>query len=312
MKTRIRLQVRHSTNLRRYVVALAAIFLIASQLSSAQEHSGKAPTVKVAAAMPPKVGYAPVRGLKLYYEVHGDGRPLVLLHGSFMTIDLTYGQVIPELSKTRRVIALELQGHGRTADIDRPITFESMADDVAELLKYLKVESADVFGYSMGGTVALQVAARHPEAVRKLIIASAVFKSDGWSPETRAAIANLKPEVLERTPIKKEYDRLAPDPKHFPQFVEKVKQVSATPFDFTAEAKSLQCPTLIILGDSDGIRIEHGADLFRLRGGAVNGDLAGATNSQFAILPGTSHVGVMLRTDWLLSIVTNFLDAPVQ
>src|SRR5262245_52779955 len=123
-----------------------------------------------------------------------------------------------------------------------------MADDAAELLKYLKVKTADVFGYSMGGTVALQVAARYPEAIRKLIIASAVFKSDGWSPETRAAIANLKPEFLEPTPIKKEYDRLAPDAKHWPEFVDKVKQVSATAFDFTAEAKSLKCPTLVILG----------------------------------------------------------------
>src|SRR5262244_3656231 len=219
----------------------------------------------------------------MYYEVHGDGQPVVLLHGSFMTIDLAYGQLIPELSKSRKVIVLELQGHGRTADIDRPMTFESMADDVAELLRYLKIESADVFGYSMGGTVALQVAARHPGAIRKLIIASAVFKSDGWSPETRAAIANLEPEFLAPTPIKKEYDRLAPDPKHFQQFVEKVKQVSATPFDFTAEAKSLKCPALVILGDSDGIRVEHGAELFRLRGGAVNGDLAGVPNSQFAI-----------------------------
>ena len=243
--------------------------------------------------MPPKTGYAPIRGLQIYYEVHGDGQPVVLLHGSFMTIDLAYGQLIPELSKNRKVIALELRGHGRTADIDRPLSFEPMADDVANLLKYLKIESADVFGYSMGGTVALQLAARHPEAVRKLIIASAVFKSDGWTPETGAAIGNLKPEFLEQTPIKKEYDRLAPDPKHWPQFIEKVKQVSHKPFDFTAEAKTLKCPTLVILGDSDGIRIEHAAELFRLRGGGVNGDLAGVPNSQFAILPGTSHVGVM-------------------
>src|SRR5215813_13744498 len=195
------------------------LVIMKTQLSTAQDNSDKILTAKGAAAMPPKIGYAPVRGLKMYYEVHGDGQPLVLLHGSFMTIELTYGQLIPELSKMRKVIALELQGHGRTADIDRPLTFESMADDVAELLKYLNVESADVFGYSMGGTVALQVAARPPPAVRKLVIASAVFKSDGWSPETRAAIANLKPEFLEPTPIKKECDRLAPDPKHFPQFV---------------------------------------------------------------------------------------------
>ncbi|HJS53893.1 MAG TPA: alpha/beta hydrolase, partial [Chitinophagaceae bacterium] len=133
-----------------------------------------------------KAGYAPVNGLKMYYEIHGTGTPLVLLHGAFNTINMAFGQLIPELSKKRQVIAVELQGHGRTTDIDRPFSFETMADDVGALLKYLKIDSADIFGYSMGGGVAWQLAIRHPEAVRKLIITSSVYKYEGWSQQTRA------------------------------------------------------------------------------------------------------------------------------
>src|SRR5678815_2546930 len=130
----------------------------------------------------------------------------------FNTIDLAFGMLIPELSKTRQVIAVEMQGHGRTADIDRPFSFQTMADDVAALLKYLKTDSADLFGYSMGGGVALQLAIRHPQMVRKLIVASAVYKYEGWTPETRAILPTLTPEIFEGSPIKTEYDRLAPDP----------------------------------------------------------------------------------------------------
>jgi pimeloyl-ACP methyl ester carboxylesterase len=266
----------------------------------------------VTKGMAPTTGYAPVNGLKMYYEIHGQGRPLILLHGSFMTIDLAFGQLIPELSKNRKVIAVELQGHGRTADIDRPLAYNSMADDVAELLKYLESDTADVLGYSMGGGVALQLAISHPQLVRKLVIVSSVFKSDGWSPETRAATQKVSPELFQGTPLKKEYDRLAPDPKHWPQLVNKIKQLNAVPYDFSAQAKSLQAPTLIILGDSDGVRPEHAAEMFRLLGGGVMGDLGRMPDSQLAVFPGTSHVGVMMRTDWLLSMVPPFLDAPIQ
>jgi Predicted hydrolases or acyltransferases (alpha/beta hydrolase superfamily) len=258
---------------------------------------------------PPKSGYAPINGLKMYYEIHGEGQPLVLLHGSFLDIDMAFGQLIPELSKTRKVIALEFQAHGRTADIDRPISFASLADDVAALLKYLHASPADIFGYSLGGGVALQVAFRHPESVRKLVICSAPFKSDGWSPETRAALEKLTPEILAATPLKKEYDRLAPDPGHWAQMVNKVKQIGATPYDFSAQAKSIEAPTLIIVGDSDGILPEHIAEMFRIRGGGANGDLGGHSPAQLAVFPATSHVGVIMHTDWLLAILPAFLDS---
>ena len=166
-------------------------------------------------SQPAQKGYAPVNGLKMYYEIYGAGKPVVLLHGAFNTIDMAFGQLIPELAKGHQVIAVELQGHGRTADIDRPFSFETMADDVAALLKYLKIDSADIMGYSMGGGVAQQLAIRNPKMVRKLIITSSVYKYDGWSAETRAILPQLTAQMFERTPIKTNYDSLAPDPKHW-------------------------------------------------------------------------------------------------
>jgi len=261
---------------------------------------------------PSQSGYAPVNGLKMYYEVYGEGKPLVLLHGSFMSIDMTFSQLIPELSKTRKIIAVEFQGHGRTADIERPFSAENFADDVAGVLKFLKIDSADILGYSLGGEVAAQVAIRQPKMVRKLVIVSSAFKFEGWSPETRAVFPMITPEIFAKTPIKTEYDRLAPDTTHWSQFIKKMVQFVSTPFDFTDKARSLKKPMLLIFGDSDGILPEHAAEMFRSAGGVRNGDMAGLPNSQLAIFPGTSHTGVIMRTGWLLSMIPPFLDAPVH
>ena len=264
-------------------------------------------------AKPTQTGYAPVNGLKMYYEIYGEGKPLVLLHGAFNTINLAFGQLIPELSKTRKVIAVELQGHGRTADIDRPFSFQSMADDVAALLKYLKTDSADIFGYSMGGGTAWQLAIRHPQLVRKLVIASAVYKYNGWTAETRAILRTLAPKMFEGTPLKTEYDSLAPDPKHWSQFVNKMKQFVTTPYDFGAEKiRAIKSPTLIITGDGDGVMPEHAVEMFRLRNGKYMVDFGPPPNTQLAIFPGTSHIFVMMHPEWLLSMITPFLDAPKQ
>ena len=257
-----------------------------------------------------KRGYAPVNGLKMYYEVYGSGTPLVLLHGAFMTIRTNYGMMIPELSKTRQVIAVELQGHGHTADIDRPLSLEDMADDVSALLKYLKVESADILGYSLGGMVAWQMAIRHPESVKKLVIISAVYKYEGWSPETRDVFPKITPELFNGSPMKIEYDSVAPDPKHWTQFVNKMKQFITTPYDFTADKiKNIKSPTLIITGDGDGVLPEHAVEMFRLRNGKYMVDFGPIPDTQLAIFPGTSHISIMMQTKWLLSIVPAFLDA---
>jgi pimeloyl-ACP methyl ester carboxylesterase len=260
--------------------------------------------------------YAAVNGLELYYEVHGTGQPLVLLHGAYMTID-AMGEVVPALAETRQVIAVELQGHGRTADIDRPLTYEQMADDTAALLRHLGIEQADVFGFSMGGGVALQVAVRHPDVVRKLVVASASYTSDGMHPELLEMIPTITPEVFAGSPIEEDYLRTAPNPDDFPTLVAKLKQLDMEPFAWPQEdIQGISAPTLIIVGDSDAIRLEHAVELFRLLGGGVMGDLSGLPKSQLAVLPGTTHFvppgnGVLDRADWLLSIIPPFLDAPM-
>ena len=260
-----------------------------------------------------KAGYAQVNGLKTYYEIHGVGKPLLLLHGAFSTINTAFGQIIPELSKSRQVIAVELQGHGRTADIDRPFSFESMADDVAGLLKYLKIDSADIFGYSMGGGVAQQIAIRHPSAVRRLIITSSVYKYEGWSQETRSILPMLTAEMFESTPIKAEYDKLAPDPKHWKEFINKMKKFVTTSYDFGADKiKAIKAPTLIIAGDGDGVSPEHAVEMYRLRGGGYMIDFGPIPAAQLAIFPGSSHISVMMQTPWLVSMITPFLDTPLQ
>ncbi|HEV8636803.1 MAG TPA: alpha/beta fold hydrolase [Chloroflexota bacterium] len=256
-------------------------------------------------------GRAPVNGLEMYYEIHGTGRPLVVLHGAFMTIELM-GELVPGLARSRRVVALELQGHGRTADVDRPITYEGLADDVAALLRHLGIGRADVYGYSMGGGAALQVAIRHPALVRKLVVVSASYNSGGLHPEVLATIEHITPELFDGTPWRAAYDRAAPRPEAFPALVAKLKELDLTPYDWPAEAvRAIAAPTLIVVGDSDGTRPEHAVEMFRLRGGGVFGDVAGLPAAQLAILPGTTHVGILERADLLVPIVARFLDAPV-
>jgi pimeloyl-ACP methyl ester carboxylesterase len=260
--------------------------------------------------------YAEVNGLNMYYEIHGTGQPLVLLHGAYMTIDLM-GEVVSALAESRQVIAVELQGHGRTADIDRPLSYELMADDIAALLHHLVIEKADVFGYSMGGGVAFQAAIRHPEVVRKLVVASASYTSDGMHPELLEMIPTLVPEVFAGSPIEEVYLRTAPNPDDFPTLVAKMKQLDMKPFAWPPEdIRGIAAPTLLIVGDSDAIRLEHAVELFQLLGGGVMGDLAGLPKSQLAVLPGTTHFvppgsAVLDRAAWLLSMIPPFLDTPM-
>lgn len=253
-------------------------------------------------------GYAQVNGLKMYYEVHGEGRPLLLLHGSYMNIDLNYGQLIPELAKDHKVIAFEMQGHGRTADIDRDYSWEALAEDAAALLQYLKIDNADILGYSLGATVALELAIRHPQMVHKLVFISSAFKYDGWIKPVRDIFPMMKPEFLEHTPLKAAYDRLAPDTSHWKAFVTKLAKFDATPFDLGIEnVKALKCPVLIIKGDNDGVDLSHTAEMYEALGGGVSGDMAGIPKSQLGIIPGTSHVTVMMANAALLGMIIPFL-----
>jgi pimeloyl-ACP methyl ester carboxylesterase len=259
----------------------------------------------------PRGNYAEVNGLEMYYEIHGTGKPLVVLHGAYMTIG-AMGELVPSLAKTRQAIAVELQGHGRTADIDRPLSYEQMAEDIAALLRHLKIEEADVFGYSMGGGVALQIAIRHPKVVRKLVLASVYYNNDGIYPEVLEAIEAITPEAFAGTPWREEYDRIAPNPEDFPTLVAKLKELDLTFVGWPPEdIQAIEAPALVIVGDSDVVRPEHTVEMFRLLGGGVAGDLAGLPNSRLAVLPGTTHVGLVERSDLLVSMIGEFLDAPM-
>jgi pimeloyl-ACP methyl ester carboxylesterase len=257
-------------------------------------------------------GYAPVNGLDMYYEIHGTGQPLVLLHGAFSAIGTSFGALLPGLARSRQVIGIELQAHGRTADIDRPLSIEQMADDTAAALHHLDIEQTDIFGYSMGAAVALQVAIRHPQVVRKLVFMSATFTLSGVHPGLMEGLAEMKPEMMFGSQWHDEYMRIAPDPDHFATFFAKKTQMDSNTRDVPAETiAALKAPTLIVIGDSDLVRPEHAVEMFRLLGGGVFGDMAGLPNSQLAVLPGTTHVSIASRADLLLAIIPPFLDAPM-
>jgi pimeloyl-ACP methyl ester carboxylesterase len=256
--------------------------------------------------------YASVNGLEMYYEVHGVGQPLVLLHGAFSAIGTSFGNVLPELAETRQVIAFEMQAHGRTADIDRPLSMEQMADDTVAALQRLGIENADFFGFSMGGGVALQVAIRHPEVVRKLVLASVSYKLDGIHPELMEGLAEMKPEMMFGSPWYEEYVRIAPRPEDFATLFAKKTQMDREVRDLPAELiEAIKSPTLLIIGDSDIVRPEHAVEMFRLLGGGVMGDLVGLPKSRLAVLPGTTHATLVERGDWLASMIGEFLDAPM-
>jgi pimeloyl-ACP methyl ester carboxylesterase len=261
---------------------------------------------------PAESGYADVNGLKLYYEVYGSGKPLVLLHGSYMSIPLNWSHIIPLLAKDRKVIVTEMQGHGRTRDIPREISFEGMADDVSGLLKHLKIDSADVLGYSMGGGIAFQVAVRHPEQVRRLVILSGVYAHDGWWSDVEAAFAKHSADLFKGTALQKQYVSLGNDPGHFAEFINKVKRKDLEPYDWSKDVKKIQAPIFMAIGDADGVRYEHALELFRAKGGGKIGEFHGMPKSRLAIIPGTSHIGMMQRTDWLIPMITDFLDADLN
>jgi pimeloyl-ACP methyl ester carboxylesterase len=261
----------------------------------------------------PKSGYAPVNGLEMYYEIHGEGQPLVLLHGAFSAIGTSFGRVLPGLAESRRVIAFELQAHGRTADIDRPLTYEQMADDVADALRHLGIERADIFGYSMGAGVALHLVTRRPDVVRKLVLASVTYTMSGIHPGLMDGLGEMKPEMMHGSQWHEEYMRIAPRPEDFATLFAKKTEMDRTVKDWPDETiRAIEAPALLVLGDSDLVRPEHAVEMFRLLGGGVFGDMPpGLPDSQLAVLPGTSHVTLVERADWLVSMITPFLEAPM-
>ncbi|SHM87542.1 Pimeloyl-ACP methyl ester carboxylesterase [Chitinophaga jiangningensis] len=293
-------------------------FIIAVLLFAACQPAPK-PAAPAAAAAPDSTtlsptdkGFAAVNGLNMYYEVYGDGKPIVLLHGAYMTIPLNWSRVIPEMARKRKVIVAEMQSHGRTKDIDRPITYEGMADDVSGLLKHLKIDSADVMGYSMGGGIAYQLAIRHPEQVRRLIVLSGTYTNDGWWPDVEKSFASITPDMFRGTAIEKQYDSLGNDPAHFDDYVKKIISMDLKPYNWTKEVKNIQAPIFLAIGDADGVRYEHALDLYKAKGGGKMGDMYGLPKSRVAIIPGTTHIGMMEHIDWIMPMVDDFLDSDLS
>lgn len=257
---------------------------------------------------PANSGYAPVNGIKIYYEVYGEGKPVVLLHGAFMTIAENWGQLIPELSKTRKVIAIEMQGHGHTPFSDRKLDLATLASDVEGVMNYLKVDSADIVGYSMGGSVAYQLTIQSPKRVKKLVIISSTYKSTGWRPEIANAFKNMKPEMFANSPLKAAYDAVAPDTTKWTQFVEQMFAFMGTPFDMgDSNIAKITSPVLIISGDNDGLDKIELMKTYQLLGGGVSADMEPMPKSHLAVVPSQSHVSLMMQTKTILGYLDDFL-----
>ena len=271
---------------------IAAALLLPASLLAQQESPGK----RVA-----------VHGMQMYYEVSGQGDPLVVLHGAYMNI-LSMGAIIPKLATTHRVYALEFQGHGRTNDVDRPITYANLADDVAAFMDAVGLAKADVFGYSMGGQAGLQLAIRHPGKVNRLVAASVAYDLRGWQPEFQAAIPQMTVEMIVAMPFAQDYRKLAPDPNGFPELARKLIALEKEPMAWEDDVKKIKAPVLIIAGDADVATLEHTVAMFRLLGGGVMGDMGQPLPpSRLAILPATSHTAVITQTDLLHAFIEPFL-----
>lgn len=296
-------------------VLLLAASLLAPAAALAQSKMAEAQGAK------PAGQYAEIGGLKLYYQQHGPTqpkeaqkdtktRPLLVLHGGFMTIE-AMGPILPALAAGRPVIAVDLEGHGRTRDLDRPLSLDQMAADVAALVKKLGLQKIDVLGFSMGGGVALRIAAAEPALVAKLVVISSHHKLEAYYPSIRAMWPGMTVQGFTGTPMEKAYLETAPEPAHWPVFVEKMKAMMLGSADWPdAKVQAIKAPTLLIAGDADLFRPESMVDLFRLLGGArPDGGMAGVPASQLAILPGATHFNILYRTDLLLPIVVPFLDS---
>lgn len=278
------------------VLMIAIIFLLATPLSGQQNK-------------PTSSGYAPVNGIKIYYETYGEGKPIILLHGAFYTIELNWSELIPELSKTRKVIAIEFQGHGHSPYSDRALDIVTLAKDVEGVMDYLKIDSADVAGFSMGGSIAYQFAALSPQRLRKLVIISSTYKSAGWLPIVNTGFEDFKPEFFDNTPLQTAYDAVAPDKTKWRKFIEQMVVFADVPFDVgDSNIAKITAPVLIIAGDNDGTDKIELMKTYQLLGGGISADLEPMPKSQLAIVPAQGHVSLMMQTATILNYLNSFLE----
>lgn len=278
-------------------IVSACVAALGVACASSAPRNGDAPSVVRA--------YAPVNGLSLYYELHGaprdDAPPILLLHGGGSTLETSFARAIPLLAAHRRVIAFDQQGHGRTADVDRPFSFEQSADDALALLRHLRVERADVWGYSNGGSIALQLAIRHPEAVRKLVLESVMTSRAGTEPEFWKGFDHATIESMPKE-LKDEYRRVAPHPEALQSFFDKSVERMRTFRDLSPETlRSIEAPSLVVIGDRDVVRPEHAVETFRA-----------LKHAELCVLPGTDHMRIVESAEWLVPRIEAFLDAPTS
>jgi pimeloyl-ACP methyl ester carboxylesterase len=283
------------SNALQQVLIIAMLFLIVFK-SNAQ------------GSKPSQTGYAPVNGIKVYYEIYGEGKPIILLHGAFWNIEMNWGQLIPELSKTRKVIAIEMQGHGHTAFSERELSITTLASDVEKLMNYLKIDSADIAGFSMGGSVAYQFAVQSPKRLRKLVIISSTYKTNGWLPVVNGGFKDFKPDFFDNTPLKPAYDAVAPDKTKWRKFIEQMIAFAAVPFNVgDSNIAKITAPVLIISGDNDGLDKVELMKTYQLLGGGVSADLQPMPKSELAIVPSRAHVSLMMDTKTILGYLDGFL-----
>lgn len=252
--------------------------------------------------------YADVNGLKMYYEVSGNGDPLVVLHGAYMNIP-GMGDIIGKLAQTHKVYALEFQGHGRTNDLDRSITYPTFANDVAAFMDAVGLEKADIFGYSMGAATGLRLAIDHPEKVDQLALISVSYSMAGAQPEFFEMLPSMTPEMFIGTPMEDAYRTLAPDPEGFRPFVERMIALEHEPMEWEADVKALEAPVLMITGDADVVTLEHSVAMFRLLGGGAMGDMGNPLPpSRFAVLPASSHTALINQSELLMLLIEPFFN----
>jgi pimeloyl-ACP methyl ester carboxylesterase len=280
----------------RTLTLLAALAILLPAPASAQQRDCSVPSARAGR-------YAVVNGLRMYYEVHGTGRPLVLIHGALTTIQGSFGRMLPDFACGRQVIAVELQAHGRTADNGRPFSYEQAADDVAALLRHLRIEQADILGYSMGGATALRLTVRHPSLVRRLVVVSAGYNlTDGLPNELRQFMAGIDTASAPWSePFRQEFAGVAPRPDQWSRTLQRAKESVSESGSVTVEQlRAIQSPTLIIVGDRDIVPFDHLARFYQ-----------SLAKGQLAVLPGTDHFpGIVTRSDDVVRMVIPFLDAP--
>jgi pimeloyl-ACP methyl ester carboxylesterase len=293
--------------------SLATALAVAGAIAVAADAQGQVSAgVWGADAAHGKGRYAEVNGIKLYYEIQGSGKPLVLLHGGLGAIEM-FGPNLAALAKSRQVIGVDLQGHGRTADIDRPLSVEFMADDIAALIKHLGLQRADIMGYSLGGGVALQTAIRHPEVVDKLVVVSTPFRRNGFYPDILAQqgqVTAAAAEAMKQTPMYQMYASLAPRPQDWARLLGKIGDAMKVDFDLTNQIRGIKATTLVVAGDADIFPPAHAVEMFTLLGGGQRDggwDGSGRPKSRLAILPGRTHYTTFSDPE-LAAVVIPFLN----